>query len=223
MMNFFLYQMMKLNYSENELLISKGNIKKQSNNKTISFYTNSEDIFIVLSVDGSIEMFKILKKKEIKAKLVKYLMLKKKINFLEAQSEMMEIYKQKKYDYKFRYKSIFKFEENLKKNSKKKIFTIFLIDNNKFGYITNQNSIEIYKYHSNLLTEKIYYINNDLKKVETLDQEKDELSVKKIYSIGQNIGGHHSQVNIIKYSPSNDEFFSISNDEIKLFLSQILI
>ena len=207
----------KLNYSENELLISKGNIKKQSNNKTISFYTNSEDIFIVLSVDGSIEMFKILKKKEIKAKLVKYLMLKKKINFLEAQSEMMEIYKQKKYDYKFRYKSIFKFEENLKKNSKKKIFTIFLIDNNKFGYITNQNSIEIYKYHSNLLTEKIYYINNDLKKVETLDQEKDELSVKKIYSIGQNIGGHHSQVNIIKYSPSNDEFFSISNDEIKLW------
>ena len=82
-------------------------------------------------------MFKILKKKEIKAKLVKYLMLKKKINFLEAQSEMMETYKQKKYDFKFRYKSIFKFEENLKKNSKKKIFSAFLLDNNKFGYITN--------------------------------------------------------------------------------------
>ena len=206
----------KLNYSQSEILVSKGNVKKQSNNKTLSFYSN-EEVFIVLSNDGSIEMFKILKKKEIKAKLIKYYMTKKKINFLEAQSAMMEIYKQKKYDYKFRYKSIFKFEENSKKNSKKKIISIFLLDNYKFGYITNQNSIEIYKYFSNLLTEKIYSINNDTKKVETLDQEKDDLSVKKVYSIGQNIGGHHTQVNIIKYSPSNQEFFSVSNDEIKLW------
>ena len=206
----------KLNFSQSEILISKGNIKKQSNNKTLSFYTN-EEVFIVLSNDGSIELFKILKKKEIKAKLVKYNMAKKKINFLEAQNAMMETYKQKNYDYKFRYKSIFKFEENSKKNSKKKIISIFLLDNFKFGYITNQNSIEIYKYFSNLLNEKIYYINNDTKKVETLDQEKDDLSVKKVYSIGQNIGGHHTQVNIIKYSPSNQEFFTISNDEIKLW------
>ena len=206
----------KLNYSQSEILVSKGNVKKQSNNKTLSFYSN-EEVFIVLSNDGSIEMFKILKKKEIKAKLIKYYMTKKKINFLEAQSAMMEIYKQKKYDYKFRYKSIFKFEENSKKNSKKKIISIFLLDNYKFGYITNQNNIEIYKYFSNLLTEKIYSINNDTKKVETLDQEKDDLSVKKVYSIGQNIGGHHTQVNIIKYSPSNQEFFSVSNDEIKLW------
>jgi U3 small nucleolar RNA-associated protein 12 len=209
----------KLNFSQSEILVSKGTLKKLSNSKTISFYNNDE-IFIVLSVDSSIEMFKILKKKEIKAKLVKNYMHKKKINFLEAQSEAMDIYKQKKYDYKFRFKSIFKFEENSKtnkKNSKSKIFSIFLLDDFKFGYITNQNSIEIYKYYSNLLIEKIYSINNDTKKVETLDQEKDDLSVKKIYSIGQNIGGHHSQINIIKYSPSNQEFYSVSNDEIKLW------
>jgi len=131
----------------------------------------------------------------------------------------MKIYKEGKYDYKFKYKSIFKFEEKIKNNKSKnsKIFSIFLLDNFKFGYITNQNSIEIYKYYSNLLVEKIYSINNDTKKVETLDQEKDDLSVKKIYSIGQNIGGHHSQINIIKYSPSNQEFYSVSNDEIKLW------
>ena len=206
----------KLNFSQSEILVQKGNIKKQSNNKTISFYAN-EELFIVLSNDGSIEMFKILKKKEIKAKLVKYYMSKKKINFLEAQSSMMEEYKNKSYDYKFKYKSIFKFEENLKKNSKKKIFSIFLLDNFRFGYITNQNSIEIYKYYSNLLTENIYSINSETKKVESLDQENDDLSVKKVYSIGQNIGGHLNQVNIIKYSPSNQEFFTISNDEIKLW------
>ena len=206
----------KLNFSQSEILVQKGNIKKQSNNKTISFYAN-EELFIVLSNDGSIEMFKILKKKEIKAKLVKYYMSKKKINFLEAQSSMMEAYKNKSYDYKFKYKSIFKFEENLKKNSKKKIFSIFLLDNFRFGYITNQNSIEIYKYYSNLLTENIYSINSETKKVESLDQENDDLSVKKVYSIGQNIGGHLNQVNIIKYSPSNQEFFTISNDEIKLW------
>ena len=206
----------KLNFSQAEIMITKGNIKKQSNNKTISFYNNDE-VFIVLSNDGSIELFKILKKKEIKARLVKFYMTKKKINFLEAQASMTETYKQNKYDYKFRYKSIFKFEENVKKNSKKKIISIFLLDNYKFGYITNQNSIEIYKYYSNLLSEKIYYINNDTKKVEILDQDKDDLSVKKVYSIGQNIGGHHTQVNLVKYSPSNQEFFSISNDEIKLW------
>ena len=210
----------KLNFVQSEILISKGTLKKQSNNKTIAFYSN-EDIFIVLSNDASIEMFKILKKKEIKAKLVKYIMNKKRINFLEAQSSMMEIYKQKNYDYKFKYKSIFKFEENIKKSKKNqknsKIFSIFLLDNFKFGYITNQNSIEIYKYYSDLLSENIYTINLDTKKVETLDQEEDNLSVKKIYSIGQNIGGHHNQVNMVKYSPSNQEFYSISNDEIKLW------
>lgn len=212
----------KLNFKQSEILEAKGVLKKQSNNKTLAFYSN-EDIFIVLSNDSSIEMFKILKKKEIKAKLVKYIMNKNKINFLEAQSSMMEIYKQKKYDYKFKYKSIFKFEENFKKNKNKKstknskIFSIFLLNNFKFGYLTNQNSIEIYKYYSNLLSENIYTINPDTKKVETLDQEKDDLSVKKIYSIGQNIGGHHTQVNIVKYSPSNQDFYSISNDEIKLW------
>ena len=208
----------KLNFSQDKILVQKGILKKQSNNKTISVYSN-EEIFIVLSNDSSIEMFKILKKKEIKAKLVKYYMNKKKINFLEAQSSMMETYKQKNYDYKFKYKSIFKFEENSSKNKKNqsKIFSIFLLDNFKFGYITNQNSIEIYKYYSNLLIEKIYSINEETKKVEVLDQEKDDLSVKKVYSIGQNIGGHHTQVNIIKYSPSNQDFYSISNDEIKLW------
>ena len=208
----------KLNFSQDKILVQKGILKKQSNNKTISIYNNDE-IFIVLSNDSSIEMFKILKKKEIKAKLVKYYMNKKKINFLEAQSSMMESYKQKNYDYKFKYKSIFKFEENSSKNKKNqsKIFSIFLLDNFKFGYITNQNSIEIYKYYSNLLIEKIYSINEETKKVEVLDQEKDDLSVKKVYSIGQNIGGHHTQVNIIKYSPSNQDFYSISNDEIKLW------
>ena len=208
----------KLNFSQDKILVQKGILKKQSNNKTISVYSN-EEIFIVLSNDSSIEMFKILKKKEIKAKLVKYYMNKKKINLLEAQSSMMETYKQKNYDYKFKYKSIFKFEENSSKNKKNqsKIFSIFLLDNFKFGYITNQNSIEIYKYYSNLLIEKIYSINEETKKVEVLDQEKDDLSVKKVYSIGQNIGGHHTQVNIIKYSPSNQDFYSISNDEIKLW------
>ena len=206
----------KLNFIQSEILVTKGILKKQSNNKTLAFFSN-DGIFIILSNDSSIEMFKILKKKEIKAKLVKYIMNKKKINFLDAQSSMMEIYKQKKYDYKFRYKSIFKFEENKKNQKNQKIFSIFLLDKFKFGYITNQNSIEIYKYYSNLLSDDIYRINTDTKKVEILDQEKDDLSVKKVYSIGQNIGGHHTQVNIVKYSPSNQDFYSISNDEIKLW------
>ena len=206
----------KLNSFQSEIFVPKGTLKKQSNNKTLSFYTNEEN-FIVLSNDGSIELFKILKKKEIKAKLVKYYMNKKKINFLEAHDTMTEEYRQKNYDFKFKYKSIFKFEENSKKNSKKKIVSCFLTDDFIFGYITNQNNIEIYKYYSNLLKEKIYYINNEKKKVEELDQEDDDLSVKKVFSIGQNIGGHHTQVNIVKYSPSNQEFFSISNDEIKLW------
>ena len=100
---------------EKDILINKGIINKQSNNKTLSFYGNN-DVFIVLSNDSSIEMFKILNKKEIKAKLVKFFMNKKKINFIEAQSEMMKIYKEGKYDYKFKYKSIFKFEEKIKNN-----------------------------------------------------------------------------------------------------------
>ena len=164
-------------------------------------------------------MFKILNKKEIKAKLVKFFMNKKKINFIEAQSEMMKIYKEGKYDYKFKYKSIFKFEEKIKNNKSKnsKIFSIFLLDNFKFGYITNQNSIEIYKYYSNLLIENIYSINKDSKKIEILDQENDDLSVKKVYSIGNNLGGHHTQVYLVKYSLSNQEFYSVSNDEIKLW------
>ena len=203
---------------EKDILINKGIINKQSNNKTLSFYGNN-DVFIVLSNDSSIEMFKILNKKEIKAKLVKFFMNKKKINFIEAQSEMMKIYKEGKYDYKFKYKSIFKFEEKIKNNKSKnsKIFSIFLLDNFKFGYITNQNSIEIYKYYSNLLIENIYSINKDSKKIEILDQENDELSVKKVYSIGNNLGGHHTQVYLVKYSLSNQEFYSVSNDEIKLW------
>ena len=203
---------------EKDILINKGIINKQSNNKTLSFYGNN-DVFIVLSNDSSIEMFKILNKKEIKAKLVKFFMNKKKINFIEAQSEMMKIYKEGKYDYKFKYKSIFKFEEKIKNNKSKnsKIFSIFLLDNFKFGYITNQNSIEIYKYYSNLLIENIYSINKDTKKIEILDQENDDLSVKKVYSIGNNLGGHHTQVYLVKYSLSNQEFYSVSNDEIKLW------
>ena len=203
---------------EKDILINKGIINKQSNNKTLSFYGNN-DVFIVLSNDSSIEMFKILNKKEIKAKLVKFFMNKKKINFIEAQSEMMKIYKEGKYDYKFKYKSIFKFEEKIKNNKSKnsKIFSIFLLDNFKFGYITNQNSIEIYKYYSNLLIENIYSINKDSKKIEILDQENDDLSVKKVYSIGNNLGGHHTQVYLVKYSLSNQEFYSVSNDEIKLW------
>ena len=93
----------------------------------------------------------------------------------------------------------------------------FLIENNKFGFVTNQNSIEIYKYSSNFITEKIYTNNSDNKKIEVLEQEKDELTVKKIYSIGQNLGGHHSQVYLIQYSPNNQEFYSVSNEEIKLW------
>ena len=203
---------------EKDILINKGIINKQSINKTLSFYGNN-DVFIVLSNDSSIEMFKILNKKEIKAKLVKFFMNKKKINFIEAQSEMMKIYKEGKYDYKFKYKSIFKFEEKIKNNKSKnsKIFSIFLLDNFKFGYITNQNSIEIYKYYSNLLIENIYSINKDSKKIEILDQENDDLSVKKVYSIGNNLGGHHTQVYLVKYSLSNQEFYSVSNDEIKLW------
>ena len=203
---------------EKDILINKGIINKQSNNKTLSFYGNN-DVFIVLSNDSSIEMFKILNKKEIKAKLVKFFMNKKKINFIEAQSEMMKIYKEGKYDYKFKYKSIFKFEEKIKNNKSKnsKIFSIFLLDNFKFGYITNQNSIEIYKYYNNLLIENIYSINKDTKKIEILDQENDDLSVKKVYSIGNNLGGHHTQVYLVKYSLSNQEFYSVSNDEIKLW------
>ena len=203
---------------EKDILINKGIINKQSNSKTLSFYGNN-DVFIVLSNDSSIEMFKILNKKEIKAKLVKFFMNKKKINFIEAQSEMMKIYKEGKYDYKFKYKSIFKFEEKIKNNKSKnsKIFSIFLLDNFKFGYITNQNSIEIYKYYSNLLIENIYSINKDSKKIEILDQENDDLSVKKVYSIGNNLGGHHTQVYLVKYSLSNQEFYSVSNDEIKLW------
>ena len=203
---------------EKDILINKGIINKQSINKTLSFYGHN-DVFIVLSNDSSIEMFKILNKKEIKAKLVKFFMNKKKINFIEAQSEMMKIYKEGKYDYKFKYKSIFKFEEKIKNNKSKnsKIFSIFLLDNFKFGYITNQNSIEIYKYYSNLLIENIYSINKDSKKIEILDQENDDLSVKKVYSIGNNLGGHHTQVYLVKYSLSNQEFYSVSNDEIKLW------
>ena len=49
----------------------------------------------------------------------KFFMNKKKINFIEAQSEMMKIYKEGKYDYKFKYKSIFKFEEKIKNNKSK--------------------------------------------------------------------------------------------------------
>ena len=67
----------KLNFIQSEILVTKGILKKQSNNKTLAFFSN-DGIFIILSNDSSIEMFKILKKKEIKAKLVKYIMNKKK-------------------------------------------------------------------------------------------------------------------------------------------------
>ena len=52
-------------------MINKGVLKKQSNNKAIYFYSN-DDAFIVLSNDSSIEFFKILSKKELKARLIKY-------------------------------------------------------------------------------------------------------------------------------------------------------
>ena len=142
----------------------------------------------------------------------------KKMNYLDAQTNMSKDYKEKKYDFKFKFKSIFKFQENSKKNSSiSKIFSAFLLDNNKIGYITNKNSIEIYKYSSNFLTEKIFINNIDNKKIEVLEEEKEELSVKKIYSIGQNLGGHQSQVYLIKYSPNNQQFYSVSNEEIKLW------
>ena len=211
---------MKLNNkNKNELLlINKGILKKQSNNKTISFYYN-DNVFIVLSNDSSIELFKILSKKELKARLIKFYMHNKKMNFLDAQTNMSKDYKEKNYDFKFIFKSIFKFEEDIKKNSlsSSKMFSAFLLDNNKIGYITNKNSIEIYKYSSDLLTEKIYSIDSDNKKIEVLDQQKDELIVKKIYSIGQNLGGHHSQIFLVRYSPNNQEFYSVSNEEIKLW------
>ena len=205
------------NKNKNEILINKGVIKKQSNNKTISFCSNNE-VFIVLSNDPSIELFKILSKKELKARLIKYYMNVKKMNYLDAQTNMSKDYKEKKYDFKFKFKSIFKFQENNKKNSSaSKIFSAFLLDNNKLGYITNKNSIEIYKYSSNFLTEKIFINNIDNKKIEVLEEDKEELSVKKIYSIGQNLGGHQSQIYLIKYSPNNQEFYSVSNEEIKLW------
>ena len=206
------------NKNKNDILINKGIIKKQSNNKTLSFCTNDE-VFIVLSNDSSIELFKILSKKELKARLIKFYMNNKKMNYIDAQTNMTKDYKEKNYDFKLKFKSIFKFEESNKKNksSSSKIFSAFLLDNNKIGYITNQNSIEIYKYSSNFITEKIYKNNSDNKKIEVLEQEKDELTVKKIYSIGQNLGGHHSQVYLIQYSPNNQEFYSVSNEEIKLW------
>ena len=206
------------NNKNEKILINKGTLKKQSNNKTISFYSNDE-VFIVLSNDSSIELFKILSKKELKARLIKYYMNNKKMNYLDAQTNVSKDYKEKKYDFKYIFKSIFKFEEDIKKSntSSTKIFAAFLLDNNKFGYITNKNSIEIFKYSSDLLTEKIYSIDSDNKKIETLDQEIDELSVKKIYSIGQNLGGHHSQIYLVRYSPNNQEFYSVSSEEIKLW------
>ena len=203
--------------NKNDLLINKGVIKKQSNNKTISFNSN-KDIFIVLSNDSSIELFKILSKKELKARLIKHYINVKKMNYLEAGTNMTKDYKEKNYDFKFKFKSIFKFQENPKKNtSTSKIFSSFLLDNNKIGYITNKNSIEIYKYSSNFLTEKIFVNNIDNKKIDVLEEDKEELSVKKIYSIGQNLGGHQSQVYLIRYSPNNQEFYSVSSEEIKLW------
>ena len=202
--------------NKNDLLLNKGTIKKQSNNKTIALYSNNE-IFMALSNDSSIELYKILSKKELKARLVKYNMNIKKMNFLDAQTNMAESYKEKNYDFKLKFKSIFQFEPNSKRASSSKIFSSFLIENNKFGFITNQNSIDIYRYSSNLLEYKIFSIDTDNKKVEVLDQEKDKLSIKLVYSIGQNIGGHHSQVYLVKYSPSNQEFYSVSSEEIKLW------
>ena len=201
--------------NKNEIMINKGVLKKQSNNKAIYFYSN-DDAFIVLSNDSSIEFFKILSKKELKARLIKYYMNNKKMNYLDAQTNMTKNYKEKNYEFKFKFKSIFQFEEDNKKSSFK-IISSFLLDNNKIGYITNQNSIEIYKYSSNLISDKIYSNNIENNKIEVLDEKKDNLTIKKIYSIGQNLGGHHSQVYLIKYSPNNQEFYSVSSEEIKLW------
>ena len=115
------------NNKNEKILINKGTLKKQSNNKTISFYSNDE-VFIVLSNDSSIELFKILSKKELKARLIKYYMNNKKMNYLDAQTNVSKDYKEKKYDFKYIFKSIFKFEEDIKKSntSSTKIFAAFL-------------------------------------------------------------------------------------------------
>ena len=70
---------------------------------------------------------------------------------------MTKVYKSKNYDHNLNYYFIFKFEVSIKKNknnSNKKIFNIFLLGDEKFGYITIQNSIEIYKYSSAFLEKK---------------------------------------------------------------------
>jgi len=64
--------------NKSDLLINKGTIKKQTNNKTIALYSNN-DVFMALSNDSSIELYKILTKKELKARLVKYNMNIKKM------------------------------------------------------------------------------------------------------------------------------------------------
>ena len=151
-----IYNANKISNYNKEIFVKKGNLKKQSNNKTLAFYKN-ENVFIVLSNDSSIELFKILNKKELKARLIRFFMHNKKINYLDSTTEMTKAYKSKNYDHKLKYYSIFKFEDSIKKNknnSNKKIFNIFLLGDEKFGYITIQNSIEIYKYSSAFLEKK---------------------------------------------------------------------
>ena len=221
--------------SQNNYFTSKGFVNRQSNAKIISIsISHDEKLISILSNDNTIEFLKVLSSKEVKYRIMKTELDKNeksekrekllmKERFEEVSEKTKNLLKNKEFNYKMKYYSLFKFI------GKNKLLNLNFIKNTgiifssagktgskniyKFSICLGNNSVELYELTTSLLEQNIFY-----KKGFTVEEKKadeDNLNVQKISSL--DTFGHREVLRHINFSERENLFLTTSNDSVKLW------
>jgi U3 small nucleolar RNA-associated protein 12 len=221
--------------SQNNYFTMKGFINRQSNAKIISInITHDEKLISILSNDNTIEFLKVLSSKEVKYRIMKTELDKNEKNekreklvikerFEEISEKTKNLLKNKDFNYKMNYYSLFKFiGENklLSVNFVKNAVSIFNSGGKssskniyKFCVCLGNNSVELYELNTSLLEQNIFY-----KKGFSIEEKKadeENLNVQKNSTL--DTFGHRDILRHINFSERENLFLTTSNDSVKLW------
>lgn len=203
----------------------KGILPRYSNSKIVSIAVFGQ-LISILSVDNSVEFFKILSQNEIKRRLIMTKLSKVKKNekkeklvmkekYLEVEEQVKSLVDNREYNLKFRFHSLF----NFLNENKAKILSQFFIKTQpnsgtcRFGLGLENNSVEIYDLSTKLLDQNVFLKENF--QISEVKVNEENLSVNKYYTM--NKGGHRDIIRFVKFSDRDRLFLTCSNDSVKLW------
>lgn len=220
------------NKSSNNYFSMKGFINRQSSAKILSINVSSDEKLIsILSNDNTIEFLKILTEKEVKYRLMKTEMDKNEKNekrekllikekFKEISEKVKNLIKNKEYNYKLKYYSLFKFigenkllSLNFVKNSSGSVLVNAAKNVYKFSICLGNNSVELYELNTSLVEQNIYY-----KKGFSIEEKKaDEENLQVNKNSALDSYGHRDIMRHVNFSERENLFLTTSNDSVKLW------